>query len=558
MRKRLQALEDFVASKHRALVADGRKRVAGYLAAAYAQRNQPPTDDFMLLIPAGELHPSMVRRWQLYLENAKRRRDPVWTIWHWFADIPDNQFAAKRDSVTQRVQSLDPAKAPVNRLVLAAFRNRPPRTMNDVAACYAELLHAVDAEWTSRPVAATKPKRKRNGGHGFADPDKEQLRQVFYGPDSPPNVPRTMGYGSLSLLPDREAQAVLQKLIKAVEKWSMTGPAAPPRAMVLVDAGRTYQPRIFRRGNPSRPGRHVPRVLPRFVGPPNAFPATGSGRLALAKAIVDPRNPLTARVIVNRIWQQHFGLGLVTTPSDFGTRSMPPSHPELLDWLATELIGKGGKRKAEGGRAWSLKHIHRLIVTSATYQQSSGVTNQQSEIRNPQSVDPENRLLWRMNRRRLDFEAMRDSLLAVAGELDQKLGGPPVNLLGNNFESRRTLYGFVDRMNLPGLYRAFDFPSPAATSSGRDTTTIPPQALYLMNHQFVRQAAERLPRRHDVVSCKKKDERVERLFAIVFNREPSPAERRLARAFLGVKPGPEDWSRFAHGLLMTNEFVFVD
>jgi Protein of unknown function (DUF1553)/Protein of unknown function (DUF1549)/Planctomycete cytochrome C len=557
MQKRLKALEDFVASKHRALVADGRKRVAGYLAAAYAQRNQPPTDDFMLLTPAGELHPSMIHRWQLYLENAKRKRDPVWTIWHWYADIPDGQFPAKADAVTHRVQSQNPGPfpidegaenprvLPVNRFVLAAFRKHPPRTMKDVAARYAEVLHAVEAEWKSRPVVAAKPGVPRHAC-GFADPDKEQLRLVFHGPDAPPIVPRTMGYGSLSLLPDRESQAVFQKLIKAVEKWSMTGPGAPPRAMVLVDRGRPYQPRIFRRGNPSRPGRYVPRVLPRFVGRRIVLPPDGSGRLALAKAIVDPRNPLTARVIVNRLWQQHFGAGLVTTPSDFGTRSSPPSHPELLDWLATELI-RGG---------WSLKRLHREILLSAVYQQSSAKLI--SHYGNPQSVDPENRLLWRMNRRRLDFEAMRDALLFVAGQLDQKLGGPPVNLQGNNFETRRTLYGFVDRMNLPGLYRAFDFPSPAATSPGRETTTIPPQALYLMNHQFVRRAAEWLVRRPDVASCKRTDKRLERLFAILFNRRPSPVERRLARGFLGMKPGVEVWTRFAHGLLMTNEFVFVD
>jgi Protein of unknown function (DUF1553)/Protein of unknown function (DUF1549)/Planctomycete cytochrome C len=582
MRKRLKALEDFVASKHRALVADGRKRAAGYLAAAYAQRNQPPTDDFMLLIPAGELHPSMIHRWQLYLENAKRTHDPVWTIWHRYADIPDGQFAARVNAVTQRLQSLDPSKTPANRLVLAAFRNRPPRTMKDVAARYAEVLHAVEAEWKSRPVVARKPGGRGNGRNGFADPDKEQLRQVFYGPDAPPNVPRTMGYGSLSLLPDRESQAVFQKLIKKVEQWSMTGPAAPPRAMVLVDTGRPYQPRIFRRGNPSRPGRYVPRALPRFLGLADAanvgseagsfrhvgrriaLPPDGSGRLTLAKAIVDSRNPLTARVIVNRIWQQHFGAGLVTTPSDFGTRSAPPSHPELLDWLATELV-RGG---------WSIKRLHRLILLSAVYRQSSvgrlskpSVAAAHSSIdglesrptgRKPRSIDPENRLLWRMNRRRLDFEAMRDSLLVVAGQLDQQLGGPPVSLLGNNFQTRRTIYGFVDRMNLPGLYRAFDFPSPAATSPNRETTTIPPQALYLMNHQFVRQAAERLVRRPDVATCKSTDGRLERLFSILFNRKPSPAERRLAREFLGMKPSLENWTRFAHGLLMTNEFVFVD
>ena len=179
-------------------------------------------------------------------------------------------------------------------------------------------------------------------------------------------------------------------------------------------------------------------------------------------------------MLVNRVWMHHFGTALVATPGDFGLRSEPPTHPELLDHLAATFMDEG----------WSLKALHRRIMLSSTYQQSS---DDRSELR---AVDPENALYGRMNRRRLDFEAMRDALLAVAGRLDHSIGGPPFASPTDPATRRRTLYAQIDRLNLPGLYRTFDFPDPNATSPRRDQTTVPPQALFLMNHPFVRAEAE--------------------------------------------------------------------
>jgi hypothetical protein len=350
--------------------------------------------------------------------------------------------------------------------------------------------------------------------------------------------------GDLDLLPDRPSQAKLQELRKAVETWRATGPGAPPRAMVLEDAPAPYQPRVFLRGNPNNPGEPVPRQFLAVLAGGRRRPFEhGSGRLELARAIADRDNPLTARVLVNRVWLHHFGAGLVRTPSDFGLRSDPPSHPELLDHLATAFM--------DGG--WSVKKLHRLILLSAAYRQRS---DDRPEGRR---LDPENALLWKMNRQRLDFEATRDALLAVSGALDGTVGGPPVKNITDPSARRRTVYGFLDRLNVPGLYRTFDFPSPDATSPQRAATTVPQQALFLMNNPFVLECARRLVRRPEVAAEPDVARRVERLNRLAYGRAPTAEETALALDFVGPAPGtPVAWERYAQALLLANEFVFVD
>jgi hypothetical protein len=329
--------------------------------------------------------------------------------------------------------------------------------------------------------------------------------------------------------------------------------------MVLVDADPPFDPRIFLRGNPHRLGESTPRQFVACLDPDRKPFQHGSGRLELAQAVASAENPLTARVVVNRVWLHHFGQGLVATPSDFGLRGEPPTHPELLDWLADEFVKNG----------WSLKTLHRSIVLSSVYGQSSiadcglriaesNTSNPQSEIRNPQSLDPENRLLGRFPRRRLDFEPMRDALLEVSGGLDSKLGGPAVDMFGGGFAPRRTLYGFIDRLDVPGLLTTFDFPNPAASSPQRQTTLVAPQSLYLMNGEFAAEAAKRFAQRPDVTSQPTRDERIEHMYLIAFGRRPTAEEQRHAADYLGAEPTVERWEQFAHALLMANEFVFVD
>ncbi|MCS7023135.1 MAG: DUF1553 domain-containing protein, partial [Gemmataceae bacterium] len=214
------------------------------------------------------------------------------------------------------------------------------------------------------------------------------------------------------------ARNELSNLRKRVEEFKATSPAAPPRAMVLTDASKPVQPRVLLRGNPNNPGEPVPRQFLRVLAGPNRQPFQhGSGRLELAQAIASRDNPLTARVMVNRVWMHHFGQGLVRTPGNFGLRGEPPSHPELLDYLAAEFMEHG----------WSVKYLHRLILLSNTYRQSS-IADAASW-----QADPDNRWLARWGRQRLEFEALRDALLAVAGRLDRQIGGPAVDLTKKPF-----------------------------------------------------------------------------------------------------------------------------
>jgi hypothetical protein len=365
-----------------------------------------------------------------------------------------------------------------------------------------------------------------------------ELAAIWKHPDIPSNV--IIGdYGDLDLLPDRASQGTLQTLRKSVEEWRTKGPGAPPRAHALQDTSEPFKPRVFIRGNPNQLGVEVPR---RFVSMLNPKPFTqGSGRLELAQSIIHPDNPLTARVIVNRLWAAHFGQGFVSTPGDFGLRSDPPSHPELLDYLARDFMNRG----------WSLKQLHRQILLSGTYQQ---ISMNRDDLRR---VDPENRLLGRMNRRRLDWEGTRDSLLFLANRWDRKLGGSSIrNPLDLN-STRRTLYTHLDRLNVPGLFRTFDFPSPDATNPQRDLTTVPPQALFWMNHPFVESISRQIATRPEIQGESDPSKKIEALYRLLFARLPTEAERKLGERFV-AKSANDPWPKYVHALLQSNELSFLD
>lgn len=537
LRKREQALVAFLSDKHAEMVRGARRRAGEYLLAAHGAGGAPRTDDFMLLADGADLNPKMVERWQVLLDRTRKGSDPVWAVWHVLAALPPGEFAAQ---APQRLAALlADARRPVNALVAEAFRSAPPRSLAEAARVYGELLARIDAQWEDTRTKAAPGATATT----FADPAQEELRQALYGAGSPAHVPLNPA-GDLDLLPDRASQDKWKQLLGAVEKFRASGPVAPPRAMVLEDLPEPCEPYVFLRGNPHNRGPAVPRRFLQVLSGDAARPfGAGSGRLELARAIADPNNPLTARVLVNRVWLHHFGRGLVTTPSDFGLRSDPPSHPELLDFLAASLV--------DGG--WSLKALHRQIMLSATYQQ-------QSAERAPcAAVDAENVLLWRMNRRRLDMESLRDSLLAAAGSLDAALGGPSVNLLASPYPTRRTVYGFVDRLNVPGMFRSFDFPSPDASTPQRDQTTVPPQALFLMNHPLVIEAAQGVLRRAEVASQAESPQKVAAVYRLLLGRDPDADEQRLAAEFLAQPVGgAAPWALWVQTLLMSNEFAWVD
>ncbi len=364
------------------------------------------------------------------------------------------------------------------------------------------------------------------------------------GPDSPCHFPkhRTRDYMSRG---DKDAfGGKLQEL----DRMAVKNSHAAPRAMVVVDAPDDREAFIFVRGDPSRAGEPVPRRFLRIIEGDARKPFTqGSGRLDLARAITAPGNMLTSRVIVNRIWMHHFGEPLVDTPNDFGTRCDPPQHRELLDYLAQRFQRDG----------WSVKNLHRLLMLSSTYQQAS---LDRFECR---SADPENRLYWRMNRRRLDLEAMRDTLLSVARRLDREMGGRPVDLGSATGNRRRTVYGLVDRQSLPGLYRAFDFASPDQSAERRPHTTTPQQALFAMNSPFIREQAQSLIERPEVTAASNPAQRVDVLYRLLFSRSPTAGETQVALDFVGVAAADsvrsmDIWQQYAQVLLVSNEMMFAD
>jgi hypothetical protein len=302
----------------------------------------------------------------------------------------------------------------------------------------------------------------------------------------------------------------------------------------LVDAASPVEQHVFLRGNAGSPGPQVTRHFLSCLseGEPQPF-KTGSGRMELAQAIGSRDNPLTARVWVNRVWTKLFGRGLVTTPSDFGVRGETPSHPELLDWLAVTFMHEG----------WSTKRLLRRMVLTSAYRQASGPRDDCRE------ADPENALLARMNRRRLDLEAARDSLLVAAGRLDETVGGPSVQLTQAPFPARRAVYGFIERQNLPQFFRTFDFANPNTPSASRPQTASPHQALFMLNSPFAleqsRLTAERAAAANSDGAPLSDAERIAKLYQIALGRAPSEVELAEATAYIAGGESGDEAARLA-------------
>ena len=308
-----------------------------------------------------------------------------------------------------------------------------------------------------------------------------------------------------------------------INDLELTHPGAPARAMVLTDKSRPQNSRLLIRGQAGAPGESIPRGFLSILSPgTNRLQFTsGSGRLELANAIASNDNPLTPRVLVNRAWLQHFGEGFVRTPDDLGVMSEKPTHPELLDYLASWFVD-------EKGGNWSMKKLHKFIMMSRVYQESGYILPGSDYS----DKDPDNRMLWRANVRRLDFESFRDSLLAIAGRLDPKLGGQPVNITDEPYSYRRSIYGYIDRGNLPELMAHFDFSDPDMPNSKRTTTIVPQQALFLMNSPMAVDVARRVVDRPEF---KRADNDLRRIFAIyriMFQRQPGPKEIEIGTNFV--------------------------
>jgi hypothetical protein len=366
------------------------------------------------------------------------------------------------------------------------------------------------------------------------------------------------------------AGASLRKALQAhLETVKKAAPAALPQARGIDESGPFPPPTyLLRRGEYSARG---PEVQPEFpavlmsseteASPRIEARARSSGRRsALAEWLVSPKNPLTARVVVNRLWLHHFGRGIVATPSDFGTMGSEPSHPALLDWLSTELIA----------RRWSVNAMHRLILTSSAYRQSSRPDPVGLEI------DPENNLIWRHSRKRLDGEAIRDALLAVSGQLNPAPGGPcvfpelPAELMKLSSKgaiwpvsarpqdrNRRSIYVFIRRNLRYPFFEAFDRPDTNASCPKRPVTTIAPQALSLLNSELAFAAAQAMAERVVREAGPDLDARIGHAYRLTLGRAPAPAELELARRFL-KRDLNRSLTSFCLALFNVNEFVYLD
>ena len=481
-----------------------KKQSGDYIWAAH-RAAEVPADKVDELARKDKLDPELTRRWMRYLAKRRESDDPVFAAWFALTKLDAGSFGEQ-------------AKAVLGGKPLA----------NAHPAVRSVLLDAGSLEVAAKSLGLLLYKA-----------EEPKLREAVYSDDSPAKL----SDGAVNRVMDVKGKEGIRSRKRKFDELEGEHPGAPNRAMVLLDNASPHNPRIFRRGNPGMKGDPVPR---RFIaalshGERKSF-VEGSGRLEMAKAIADPANPLTARVMVNRVWQRLFGSGLVITPSDFGLRAEPPSHPKLLDFLAADFVENG----------WSIKTLIRSIVTSSTYQQGETIHQKYAE------QDPGNRLLWQMNRKRLDFEAMRDSVLSVSGNLRLKQGGRSMHIANKPEASRRTVYGFVDRQNLPNLFRTFDFAGPDTTCPKRFTTTVPQQALYLLNSPFIEAQAKRLGARSGVMSADD-EERIRVIYRLAYQREPSVEEASLAKAFVNeFVPSAAAWERLGQALLVSNEMMFVD
>ena len=549
--KRWKDREDFMHEKHQELLGELRSHVGDYLVRVVKEQDEGKKlvkADATVLVTPDDVRLPVVNRWREFLRSTANGGDPIFGPWHRLAELSPGQFSLAASEVMATFKT-PPQGGEGNPRVLEALTAGRLQSIEDMARRYGTLFSEVALKWqhlrTQDPSATRLP-----------DEHEEALRQVLVGPGTP------------TALTLKEAVPMLhhghivriRQLTGAIERCEIDLVGAPPRAMALTDAPMSVDPVVFQRGDPLRPGKKVPRRFLRMLSPGGAVNfGAGSGRLELARAIASPENPLTARVLVNWVWLHHFGKGLVTTPGNFGRLGVPPSHPKLLDYLAAIFIEEG----------WSIKHLHRQIMLSSTYQQVSS-PNQLYAQR-----DPENRLLWRMNRRRLEFESLRDSVIAVSGQADDVMGGKSFQLLGHPFSRRRTVYTFLDRENLPTVMRTFDFAAPESPNHQRSRTTVPQQALFLMNSPFLIEHARHLAARALAISDTSPG-RIAALFQFVYATDPTDGELEMMQEFVenqdtsgsstATLPASQEdsqkhltgWESLAQVLLLSNRFMFVD
>ncbi|WP_197446168.1 PSD1 and planctomycete cytochrome C domain-containing protein [Tautonia plasticadhaerens] len=368
-------------------------------------------------------------------------------------------------------------------------------------------------------------------------------------------------YRSGPVLDRIDGRTIPEATASLLDRYRQVAEELPEPTLALAAAeGTGIDVPVHVRGSSKNLGEVVPRRFLEVLDPEGKPPA--DDRLTLARRVASAENPLTARVLVNRLWAHHFSRGIVASPDDFGAMGVPPTHPELLDWLASEFVRSG----------WSTKHMHRLMMTSTAYRMSSKTRPEADR------ADPTNALLHRMNLRRLEAEAIRDALLALSGRLDPTMFGPSVPPHLSPFmegrgrpkesgpidgDGRRSLYLDVRRNFLPPLLLAFDFPTPSSTRGRRDTSNVPSQALALMNDPFIVEQSRRWAGRATGSPDRPPAEVVDALYESAYGRAPTEAERDRAVAFVreqsdAGRAGRDAWADLCHALVIAKEFRYVE
>jgi len=535
------------------------------LAGVYLYATQMPEKDRNDYLTKNGGDPDLLKNWQRLAQGGGPQVRTILGPWTLLSRLPTARFGLQAPRILANLDRSERARQ-LNPTVMETFQGAKPKTLGEFAAMYGALFGKNDPVWQASLATALS----------------EAAFRVL------PNRQRAQVFGT------REQSDMLE----------LVHPGAIPRAMALQDSPAAKDSPIFIRGEAENKGDVVPRrFLEVLSGPNRPEFKSGSGRLELARSIANKNNPLTARVMVNRVWQHHFGEGFVSTPDDLGNQSSPPSHPELLDYLAGAFMDDG----------WSVKKLHKRILLSATYQQSSRNNPAYAE------KDPYNRLLWRANVRRLEFEPLRDSILYVGGSLDLTVGGHPVDLSEGTHKSqkrgaallqrfgnyqlppapRRTIYGYIDRADLVEVLNTFDFATPDMPMGKRYETTVPQQALFLMNSPLVIEQVRDVVDRKEFRQQKTDEDRVRYLYELFFQRLPLSEEIRDGLEFVSSFKAPESnpagtggikrivadssgsnpkrrpgrqspdsartprkplsgWQEYAHALLLTNEASFVN
>lgn len=509
-----------------------------YLFAAYLAR-KGDEDSFKKYVDDEDLSNDIVNRWKNTLDTLAQPDHRVFGLWHRFENMETGKMRAEGIKLIRDLRNEPDQRAKVNEQVFRRFSS-PPRNIGEMSNLYAQLIIAADKEWQTKYYRWSVDRQKKpdlKAPTALDDPALEEIRGVIYERDSPAYLmdpERWRRMAGRELRQDGDLRDRREELEEDLEDLKVSHPGAPPMPVILVDAGRGGDSRVYVKGNRRQRGNLAPRRFLEILSPEKRdYFGNGSGRKQLADAIASEDNPLTARVMVNRVWLHQFGEGIVRSPNDFGTRCEGPSHPLLLDYLAWNFM--------DGG--WSIKKLQKQIMMSYTWQQTSDDDPRKAE------KDPSNIWLWQMNRRRLDFEALRDTILHIGGRLDLRMGGPPIRLDRSPYPTRRSVYGFIDRANVPDVLRAFDFPNPDSTAGKRQFTIVPQQALFMMNSPIVMQQAVNIVRRGDLLSLRTNQERIQRLYRLIYSRLPNAVELNVGLRYLaqevgapkGPLPGQPPW-----------------